>query len=111
MVSLLPPRIVSELDLERHGASVRRVDVRGGRAAGVELEDGTVLPSRRVISGVHPVTTYRDLVGFKHLPDEVVRDIKRFRTRSGSVKLNLALSELPARRRGTPPGPSRCTGD
>jgi phytoene dehydrogenase-like protein len=79
----------------RAGTMVRRVDVRGGRATGVELEDGTVLPARRVISGAHPVTTYRDLVGFEHLPDQVVRDIKRFRTRSGSVKLNLALSELP----------------
>ncbi len=79
----------------RTGAGVRRVDVRGGRAAGVELDDGSVLPARRVISGAHPVTTYRDLVGFEHLPDDVVRDIKRFRTRSGSVKLNLAMSELP----------------
>src|SRR5204862_5283220 len=28
-------------------------------------------------------------------PDDVVRDIRRFRTRSGSVKVNVALGELP----------------
>ena len=79
----------------RTGAPVRRIVVRGGRATGVELADGTVIPARRVVSSAHPVTTYRDLVGFGHLPDDVVRDVRRLRTRSGSVKVNLALSELP----------------
>jgi phytoene dehydrogenase-like protein len=79
----------------RTDAVVRRVDVRAGRAAGVELADGSVIAARRVVSSAHPVTTYRDLVGFEHLPDDVRRDIRRFRTRSGSVKVNLALSELP----------------
>jgi phytoene dehydrogenase-like protein len=49
-----------------------------------------------VVSGAHPKTTYLDLVGEEHLPPEVVRDIRRYRTRSGSVKVNLALRELPA---------------
>lgn len=31
----------------------------------------------------------------EHLPGDVVRDVRRLRTRSGSVKVNLALSELP----------------
>jgi hypothetical protein len=35
-------------------------------------------------------------VGEEPLPPEVVRDIRRYRTRSGSVKVNLALGELPA---------------
>jgi phytoene dehydrogenase-like protein len=35
------------------------------------------------------------LLGDKDLPPEVVRDIRRYRTRSGSVKVNLALGELP----------------
>ena len=30
------------------------------------------------------------------MPGDVVRDVRRYRTRSGSVKLNVALSELPA---------------
>jgi len=79
----------------RAGAAVRRVRIRGGRAAGVELDDGSLVAARRVVSSAHPVTTYRDLVGFAHLPADVVRDVRRVRTRSGSVKVNLALSELP----------------
>jgi phytoene dehydrogenase-like protein len=42
---------------------VRRVVVRDGRAAGVELEDGTEVPARAVVSGAHPQTIYLDLVG------------------------------------------------
>jgi phytoene dehydrogenase-like protein len=48
-----------------------------------------------VVSAAHPITTYKDLVGFDHLPDDVVRDVRRLRTRSASVKVNLAISELP----------------
>jgi phytoene dehydrogenase-like protein len=75
--------------------SVRRVVVANGRAIGVELEDGSIIRARRVVSNAHPVTTYIDLVGEQHLPDDAVRAIKRYRTRSGSVKVNVALGELP----------------
>jgi len=66
-----------------------------GRAVGVELEDGSMVQARSVVSNAHPKSTYLDLVGEEHLPVDVVRDIRRFRTRSGSVKLNVALTELP----------------
>jgi phytoene dehydrogenase-like protein len=79
----------------RAGAPVVRVLVEAGRATGVELADGTLLRARRVISNAHPTTTYLDLVGERHLPDDVVADIRRYRTRSGSVKVNLGLSDLP----------------
>jgi phytoene dehydrogenase-like protein len=79
----------------RSDASVRRVVVENGKARGVELEDGTVIQADRIISNAHPTTTYLDLVGEMHLPEQVVKDIKRYRTRSGSVKVNLALGELP----------------
>jgi phytoene dehydrogenase-like protein len=80
----------------RTGADVRRVAINGeGRATGVELADGSLIRAERVVSNAHPTTTYLDLVGADRLPDEVVRDIRRFRTRSGSVKINVGLSELP----------------
>ena len=80
----------------RTEAPVERVLVRDGRAVGVELAGGETIAARRVISNLHPVTTYRDLIGDEHLPEQVAGDIRRFRTRSGSVKVNLALSGLPA---------------
>jgi phytoene dehydrogenase-like protein len=88
----------------RAAAAVRRVIIRGAQAAGVELEDGTVISARRVVSAAHPITTYKDLVGFSHLPDDVVRDVRRLRTRSASVKVNLAISELPRATAWNQPG-------
>jgi phytoene dehydrogenase-like protein len=79
----------------RVGSPVDHVVVRDGRAVGVELEDGETIEARQVISNAHPITTYRELVGEQHLPEDVIRDIRRFRTRSGSVKVNAALSKLP----------------
>ncbi|HEV8564437.1 MAG TPA: NAD(P)/FAD-dependent oxidoreductase [Actinomycetota bacterium] len=80
----------------RTGAHVRRVAISDqGRAIGVELEDGSLVRAKRVVSNAHPTTTYLDLVGPERLPDEVVRDIRRYRTRSGSVKVHLSVSELP----------------
>lgn len=79
----------------RTGSPVRSVLVEGGRAYGVELADGGVVRGRRVVSGAHPVTTYLDLVGEEHLPSGVTTAIRRYRSRSGSVKVNLALGHLP----------------
>ena len=48
------------------------------------------------MSCAHPVTTYLPLVGEERLPGDVIRDVKRYRSRCGTVKLNVALSELPS---------------
>ena len=81
----------------RTNAEVERVAINAsGRAVGVALTDGTLIRSQRVVSGAHPVTTFLHLVGEERLPGDVIRDVKRYRTRSGSVKLNVALSELPS---------------
>ena len=81
----------------RTNAEVDRVAINAsGRAVGVALLDGTLVRAQRVVSGAHPVTTFLSLVGEERLPGDVVRDVKRYRTRSGSVKVNVALSELPA---------------
>ena len=80
----------------RTGAEVDRVAITAnGRAVGVALGDGSLIRAQRVVSCAHPVTTYLSLVGEERLPGDVVRDVKRYRSRSGSVKLNLALSALP----------------
>jgi phytoene dehydrogenase-like protein len=81
----------------RTDAEVDRVAINAsGRAVGVALADGSLVRAQRVVSCAHPVTTYLSLIGQERLPGDVVRDVRRYRTRSGSVKLNVALSELPA---------------
>ena len=59
------------------------------------LESGEQILGPVVISGAHPRTTVLDLVGAEHFPDEVASDMRRYRSRGGSVKLNCILSEPP----------------
>jgi phytoene dehydrogenase-like protein len=79
----------------RVNARVERVLAEHGRAAGLVLEGGEELRAPVVVSSTHPRTTFLDHVGAEHLPDDFVADIRRWRSRSGVVKVNLALSELP----------------
>jgi phytoene dehydrogenase-like protein len=79
----------------RTNAPVASIDVRAGRAVGVTLADGEEIRAPIVASGAHPKTTILDLAGAEHFPDEVARDMRRYRTRGGSVKVNLVLGEAP----------------
>lgn len=76
-------------------AAVAKILVADGRARGVVLADGTELRARAVVSAAHPRTTFLDLVGERHLPADVVQQVRRYRSRSGAVKLNWALDGLP----------------
>jgi phytoene dehydrogenase-like protein len=79
----------------RTGAAVRSIGVVGGRTVGVTLDTGESLTAPVVLSGAHPKTTVLDLVGAQHFPDEVAADMRRYKTRGGSVKVNWVLSEAP----------------
>src|SRR3954470_14279506 len=79
----------------RTNARVARLLVRGGRVEGAVLEDGEELRAPIVVTSLHPRTAFLDHVGPSNLPDGFVRDIESWKTRSGVVKINLALAELP----------------
>jgi phytoene dehydrogenase-like protein len=79
----------------RTGARVARIVVEGDRAVGVTLADGTELRARAVVSNAHPKITFCELVDASQLPPDFVRAIDRYKTRSGTVKVNLALAEPP----------------
>ena len=66
-----------------------------GKAKGVVLETGEEITARIVVTSLHPKTAFLDHVGKDHLPDDFARDIEHWKTRSGVVKINLALAELP----------------
>ena len=48
-----------------------------------------------VLSSVDPRLTFMQMVGAEHLPDEFVEDIRRYKFRGSSGKVNLALDGLP----------------
>lgn len=79
----------------RTGSPVARIDVRDGRAQGVTLADGTTVTARSVITTTHPKISFLHLVEREHLPPDFVRDIENWRSRSGTVKINLAVDRLP----------------
>ncbi|MDQ3751723.1 MAG: NAD(P)/FAD-dependent oxidoreductase [Actinomycetota bacterium] len=79
----------------RTEADVASVDIVGGRARGVTLRDGSELRGRAIVSGTHPTITFRDLVGETNLPDALAEEMRHYRTRGSSAKVNLAISELP----------------
>ena len=79
----------------RTGARVGRILVRDGRVTGVALESGEELLAPVVVSAIHPKIAFLRLLDRRDLPEDFVRDIERWKTRSGVVKINLALSELP----------------
>ncbi|MGZ5296096.1 MAG: phytoene desaturase family protein [Actinomycetota bacterium] len=79
----------------RTDSRVRQILVRGGRAVGVALESGEELRAPVVVSCIHPQIAFLDLIERHELPADFVWDIERWKTRSGVVKVNVALSELP----------------
>ncbi len=81
----------------RTGARVAKVTVAPGtgRAAGVVLENGDEITAPTIVTSLHPKTAFLDHVGRENLPADFVRDIEHWKTRSGVVKVNLALGELP----------------
>lgn len=79
----------------RTDAEVASIDVAGERVVGVTLASGEQLRAPVVASGAHPKTTVLDLAGAENFPFEVAEDMRRYRTRGGSVKINMILSEPP----------------
>jgi len=79
----------------RTDSPVVAVTTRGDKATGVALEDGTELQAKRVVSSLDPVRTFMELVPTDLLPAELVADIRRFRIRGSSGKVNLALDAAP----------------
>jgi prolycopene isomerase len=75
----------------RTGAGVRRVIVKGGRAHGVELTDGTVLPANIVVSTSSLRTTVRHLVGPAHFPAEYVARAEKIRGSYIAVQAKIGL--------------------
>jgi phytoene desaturase len=81
----------------RLGARVRRVLLEGGRAAGVQLDDGEQVPADVVVSGADAAALYADLLPADRRTRGPRRDLARATPSLSGVVLLLAL-------RGRTPG-------
>jgi phytoene dehydrogenase-like protein len=79
----------------RTNAKVKKVLVKNGRAIGVALENGEELRAPTIVTSVHPKIAFLEHLDRSELPSDFVRDIENWKTRSGVVKINVAISELP----------------
>jgi phytoene dehydrogenase-like protein len=86
---------------QSHGAEIRteapveRVLMRNGRATGVVLTDGEEIHGKAVLSSLDPNRTFLRLVGEDALDPEFTTQIKRYKLRGSSGKVNLALDAFP----------------
>ena len=79
----------------RTDTSVARIVTRNGQATGVVLTNGDELSAGMVLSSVDPNLTFLTFMDAKDLPDDFVDDVRRYKYRGSSGKVNLALDALP----------------
>jgi len=77
------------------GRTVARIAVRDGIVNGVVLEDGTEIEAPVVLSNAHPKTTFETLLEPADRPAAMVEKLRGWKSVGSSLKLNLALGELP----------------
>ena len=79
----------------RTGAEVAGIRTATGRATGVTLATGAEIDAATVITTAHPKTSFLHLLDPAELPADFVADIRGWQSRSGTVKINLAVDRLP----------------
>ncbi|MGA8533190.1 MAG: NAD(P)/FAD-dependent oxidoreductase [Candidatus Tumulicola sp.] len=94
------------------GAGVERILTYDDRALAVALEDGREFAARAVASNAHPRTTFLDLLDPAAFDHSFLEKVRTWKSTGPSLKLNLALGELPnfsARPGSTPQAHHRAT--
>ncbi|HLP99502.1 MAG TPA: NAD(P)/FAD-dependent oxidoreductase, partial [Candidatus Limnocylindria bacterium] len=79
----------------RAKAAVAKILLHQGRAAGVVLENGDEIRAAVVSSSVDPHLTFLKFLDPAQLPSDFVEEVRRYKFRGSSGKVNLALDALP----------------
>jgi phytoene dehydrogenase-like protein len=80
----------------RTEAPVARIRTRGGRATGVVLESGEEIEAAAVLSSLDVRRTFLDLLEPGSVDATFEADVRRFKFRGSSGKVNMALDGLPS---------------
>jgi phytoene dehydrogenase-like protein len=89
----------------RKEAGVAKIIVKNGRAVGVALVNGDELYGKVVSSSVDPRHTFIEFIDSNNLPGEFLDEVRRYKFRGSSGKVNLALDALPDFKCMPGPGP------
>jgi len=79
----------------RTQAPIERIKVKGDRATGVVLAGGEEIDASLVVSSVDPHLTFLKLLEPGSLDESFLSEVRRYKLRGSSGKVNLALSGLP----------------
>jgi phytoene dehydrogenase-like protein len=79
----------------RTEAPIARIIVKNGQARGVVLQNGDEIFADVISSSVDPNLTFLKMIDPGHLPDEFLTEVRRYKYRGSSGKVNLALDALP----------------
>ncbi len=79
----------------RTQAGVAKILSRQGRATGVVLESGEEIHASVVSSSVDPNLTFLKFMEPSQLPSDFLEEVRRYKYRGSSGKVNLALDALP----------------
>jgi phytoene dehydrogenase-like protein len=79
----------------RAGAPVEQILVKNGRATGVVLEGGEEIHASIVVSNLDVRRTFLESIDARHLPPEFLDQVRKFKIRGSSGKLNIALDGMP----------------
>jgi phytoene dehydrogenase-like protein len=79
----------------RTQSGITRVITKHGKAVGVVTQNGEELYADVISSSVDPHNTFLRFMSEKELPTEFVAEVKRYKYRGSSGKVNLALDALP----------------
>jgi len=74
---------------------IARILVRNGQARGVALANGDEIAAEVVSSSVDPHLTFLKMIAPGELPDDFLEEVRRYKFRGSSGKVNLALDALP----------------
>lgn len=79
----------------RRDSPIKRILVKNGRAAGIVLDDDSILEAPVVASSVDAHLTFERFLAPEELPPEFRRAVAKIDYASASAKINVALAELP----------------
>ena len=76
-------------------AEIAEINVSGNEVRSVVTTDGRDFSAPVIASNLSAKAMYLNLIDHKHLPDEVLREIKGYRTMSTAFKMNVACERPP----------------
>jgi phytoene dehydrogenase-like protein len=76
-------------------AAIERIKVKDGRTTGVVMKGGAEIEAKVVASSVDPHRTFLKMIEPGVLDDDFLGEVRRYKLRGSSGKVNLALDALP----------------